>query len=380
MRRCLALLGLLLLLSVPAAATPAPPVRIALAVDVPAARVGGAGGLTVKTPAGQVLLRASDTVRLDAAGGQVRVDGRSMGAEVLLVPPGGTIRTGDRSYRGHALALAGPKGLTLVNVAPLETYLTGVLGGEIPADWPRETQRALAVAARTYVLYQIGRTVDDDGKPRDPRFDVHPSVKDQMYLGLGGESAASRAAVGATRGEFLSLDGERPLKAYYSAWCGGHTADSEPVFSDRVPRLVGVPDPYCHGEPWAVEFDVATLRQKAAPGLGRVADVTVTGTDSSGRLVGVCLTDEAGKSVTVTGHSLRMRLGPSVMRSTKAAMTVVARSGGRPTRVRFRGVGWGHGVGLCQWGSADMGDAGLGYREILRHYYPKAQLLVLRGG
>lgn len=377
--RLACLLVLLALPVPPAQSAPAvPPVRVALAVDAPAARLGGAGGLTVKTPEGRVLRRVGESVRLEAAGGQVCVEGRPAGVSVLLVPARGTVRFGGRSYRGHAAAVAGPRGLTLVDVIPLEQYLVGVLGGEIPPEWPLETQKALAVAARTYVLYQVNRTVDDDGSPRDPRFDVHPSVKDQVFLGVDGESASSRAAVRSTRGRILTLDGSSPLKAYYSAWCGGHTSDSLPVFGDRVPRLVGVPDPWCQGEDWSQVFTVEGLRRKVAPALGPVARLGPVSRDASGRIAEFRLVDRQGEEVRLTGHRLRMLLGPSAMRSTKATMTVRAEGPTRlPLLVTFRGKGWGHGVGLCQWGSAGMGEAGRTFEEILRHYYPQARLVRL---
>lgn len=373
LRRLLPLL-LLALVATFRTGTPAtdPPIRVALAVDVPAVRLGAAAGLALKTPEGRVLARLPGSLRLDARGGQVLLAGRPLGEALLVVPRDGLFQHGGRTYRGHARVLAGPRGLTLVDVLPLERYLEGVLGGEIPPGWPEETQKALAVAARTYALFQVGREAEDDGSPRDGRFDVHPSVRDQVYPGMAGESARSRAAVRATRGQVLSLDGTRPLKAYYSAWCGGHTEDSEAVFGTRVPHLVGVRDPWCRGAAWTARLRVEGLRRLAAPGLARVGELGPTGLDPSGRIDGFRLADGRGGEVSLTGHRLRMLVGPSVLRSTRATMAVVDRVDGSPSVVEFRGVGWGHGVGLCQWGSAEMGFQGLGFDEILRHYYPQA--------
>lgn len=361
----------LLLLLLPASAAPAPRIRVALAVDAPHARVNAARW-SVKTRDGmRVLFRAEGDLRIHQ--GPI-VNGTSLPDGALLVPSDGFFRYDGRTWRGWLEVLPG---LVLVDHVDLEQYLAGVLGGELAPHWPLETQKAQAVAARTYALYQKGRTVDDDGAPRDPRWDVWPSVRDQVYPGVQGESAASRAAVAATRGQVLSLGEGKPLKAYYSSSCGGHTSDSVPVFGTRVPALLGVPDPYCGGgSAWSHEFAVETLRAKAAPALKAVAALGPTGHDRSGRIAGFRLADVSGAEVVVSGHRLRMLLGPAVMRSTRARMAVVARDGsGRPLRVRFSGTGWGHGVGLCQWGAEGMGQQGFGYREILAHYYLEAAII-----
>lgn len=217
----LVLLGMILGSPVVSWSALQPQIRVLLAQDVASLRVSSFRGFTVKDASATTLKHCANSVTLLASQSQVVVGGLSLGSEVWLVPKSGVFRWGAHSYRGFARVMAGPNGLTLVNSLPLEPYLKGVLGGEIPASWPSATQEALAVAARTYALYQIERQTEDNGTARDERFDVYASVKDQVYLGLDGESSASYKAVAATSGLVLSLDQMHPIKAYYSAWCGG---------------------------------------------------------------------------------------------------------------------------------------------------------------
>ncbi|MEW6281573.1 MAG: SpoIID/LytB domain-containing protein [Candidatus Eremiobacterota bacterium] len=365
------------LLLAPAAAQPR--VRIALVERGAAATVEGPGGLTLKTGDGaRVLQRLSGPVRLKVEGDRVLLDGKAQPAPVLLVPSRGMFYVGERGYRGYLRLLADRGRLTAVDVLPLEDYLAGVLGGEIPADWPPATQRALAVAARTYAVYLLG-------DPRSPEYDLVATDQDQVYAGLDGESSASRAALAATRDQVLVGADGRVLKAYYSSNCGGHTSDSQPVFGDKVPAIAGIPDPYCAGcpgESWSRTFSVQEVRArlgKDGKPLGTLVEATLNGHDRSGRIREFRLLDSEGQELLLSGQELRRILGYRELRSTRCTLTITAFNllQGRkvPSLLRFEGSGWGHGVGLCQWGALRMGEQGMGYRQILAHYYRGSRIV-----
>ncbi len=319
---------------------------------------------TLKATAGAQVLRKGQ--------GQVTFRPGFPEKDVMLVPASGVFTWNGRGYRGYLRVFEREGKLVAVNVLNLEDYLAGVVGGEIPADWPGPTQRALAVAARTYAVYLLG-------DPRDSEYDLVATDQDQVYAGLDGESFASRGALDDTRGQVLKGADGRVLKAYYSSSCGGHTSDSEPVFGPEVPSIKGVPDPYCAGTAgshWSRSFPIETVRKRfAADGkpLAKITSVQVSGYDPSGRMSFITVKDDQGHEYREKSQDFRRILGYRELRSTRCKMTVKEQSS-RPVSLHFQGGGWGHGVGLCQWGALVMGEKHMGYQAILRHYYRGATL------
>ncbi len=314
-----------------------------------------ADSYTVKTRQGQVLRKGSGVVTFRPGSAE---------KDVLFVPRNGIFYWNGKGYRGYVRVLERDGKMLAINQLELEDYLAGVVGGEIPADWPAATQRALAVAARTYAVYLLS-------DPRDAEYDLVATDQDQVYAGLNGESASSRNALAATRGLVLRGADGRILKAYFSSNCGGHTEDSEPVFGTKVPHIGGVDDPYCPDASWSASFSFATVKARYAKDgkpLGKITSVTVTGTDPSGRMMDVVVKDDQGHEYRDKSQDFRRIMGYRELRSTRCKMTV------NGSTLSFRGQGWGHGVGLCQWGALTMGDQGMSYQEILRHYYRGATL------
>lgn len=337
-----------------------PLISVGLARATAAVSVSGSGGLSVKPLNGSTVLeRRSGTVRLTAA---------DIGEGRLLVPKGGVVTYNGKRYRGYLRALPDSGKLTLINVLPLETYIHSVLGGEISASWPAQTLRAHAIASRTYAAYMM----TDQRHPG--YYDVAATTLDQVYPGAVGEASAIASAVNDTRSMVLEHSRGGLVKAYYSSNCGGHTSDSEPVFGPKVPPLQGHPDPYCNNAPnaqWSETFtfdQVAKALAKDGKKVGPIKEVEVLGYDDSGRVKAVRFNE-----VEVPGSELRRILGYRNLRGTRARVEV------RTASLVFIGGGWGHGVGLCQWGAYAMGHRGFSYREILDHYYPEARLVKLGG-
>lgn len=357
---------ILLLLSGPALADPL--IRVALKVDAQSASVSGAGGLSVKPPDGsRVLAREAGSV---SVGRGVSVNGTRYGSELLLVPRSGVVTVDGARYRGYLKVIDTGKGLTVVNLLPLETYIASVLGGEIDGSWPRETLRAHAIASRTYAYFMMEH-------PRDPLWDVAATVLDQVYRGASHEGWATRQAAQDTAGKVLANSSGEVLKSFYSSNCGGHTSDSEPVFDEPHPPLKGVADPFCAGAPnsrWTETFTASELRGALAKGgkpLGELAAVEVLDYDRSGRIATLVVRDVSGGERRLSGAELRKLLGARNLRGTRCKLTAV---GSPLSRITLAGGGWGHGVGLCQWGALAMGEQGYSFREILDHYYPGSHL------
>ncbi|GAB4224385.1 MAG: hypothetical protein Kow0062_26080 [Acidobacteriota bacterium] len=158
-------------------------------------------------------------------------------SRVVFVPEADLLLVEDRPYRGLIEVLLDPWGaLVVVNELHVEDYLRGVVPEELgPAAWPElEALKAQAVAARTYVLGNLGQFAELG-------YDICDSPRCQVYGGAASEHPLSDRAVRETRGEIL-VHGRRPINAMYTSTCGGHTEDVEVVFPDMTaPWLRGVP-------------------------------------------------------------------------------------------------------------------------------------------
>lgn len=475
----------------------APVIRVGLAFEIESCHLSSPDGLELADAQGQSLSRVGDDISISAApqDGFV-VAGTVIPGVALIVRPqnaSGAVALNGHAYRGQMVVLRSRHGrLNVVNYVGIEAYVVGVLAGEVPSTWPEESLKAQAVAARSYVLYQVEHHGGHD-------WDVYATDKDQVYDGTAGEVASILRAVHATRGEVLTYEG-KIIKAYFHSTCGGHTEDAANVFGEPAPYLVGVADPYCKDAPyqqWSREFSAAYLRRVLSQGgrqkLGTLLAVKAGRRSASGRLQDVVIVYDGGQE-TIPAAELRRLLGYREMRSTyfdirvkKSVAQMVAvrtvalapvapvapvahsedddssvetiepvtlvvrpeegfyviagdkslqtnRAGNAfaatsegilrtfamrpgltivgllrhdsvahtshhrndrvtsrpasgpdvamqmkmvPVLLLFTGRGWGHGVGMCQWGARGMAQLGFGYRDILKHYYPTTQLMVL---
>jgi len=322
---------------------------------------------------------ASRRVLMGVRPGKVRVEARAgqfwfgryplPWRELRIVPSPGSQWLGadGTRYRGTLRVIPDPAGndrLSLVNDIEMEEYLVGVIGREMPAGWPMAALAAQAIAARSHALHAV-RT------QREQPYDLVAN-RSQAYGGFDAESPAAREAVQQTAGLILYHRG-KPLPAYFSATCGGHTENGHEVFPGDGPMPPAVRCDWCrqgsHYQ-WALERSADEVtRQLQAAGLvrGAVRDIQVAALTVTGRVRTVTIETSAGAE-SVSGTQLRRALGPDALRS---LWFQVGRTG---SGFRFAGRGWGHGVGLCQNGAGAMAKAGAGAGYILRHYYPGTEV------
>jgi len=255
--------------------------------------------------------------------------------------------------------------LLVVNRLDVEKYLYGVLYNEVPQHWPMEALKAQGVAARTFVLHRAALAGDKD-------YDVTNDIYSQVYRGRSRESRNARKAVDATKGETLSWKGEI-LPAYYHAICGGYTENAEVVFGASLKPLRGRRCVYCRGARgmnWKASFSYRGI-EKALTKYGIKANgmnYIVEGKRSrSGRLETIKIRGRDGVS-SIDAYKFRLAIGPNKIRSTNFTLRIT------PKGIIFRGKGWGHGVGMCQWGAFGMAKKRFKYKQILAHYYPGAKI------
>ncbi len=303
-----------------------------------------------------------------AEGGGIFVGDNTIGAEKLTVSPllDQPLAVDGRAYRGSFVVQRdGDNTLSVVNVVDIEQYLYSVVAGEMNASWPAAALQAQAVVARSFALSRLG-SHDEFG------FDLHAGEQDQMYQGAEHETASTTNAVQATRGLVLSY-GDRIVHAYYSACDGGRTSDGS-ALNDPQPYLKVVDDPYAGSSPnfrWTAELPLdsfsAALRQRFGA-VGTVRAIEAGRADPSGRLEWVNVVGTTGVK-TIPAKALRLLGGTHVVKSTRISLIAIDGA-----VVRIAGAGFGHGVGLSQWGARQMAKSGFGVEDILRFYYRGAAL------
>lgn len=257
----------------------------------------------------------------------------------------------------------------------LESYLVGVVAAEMPALFHFEALKAQAVAARTFILYRLAR-----GEPipeaagavitADPSTGQGWLSQDQSWERWGPDEAEShwervQAAVRETRGEVLVYAGQPIFAAYHSS-SGGHTEDSENYWSSSEPYLRGVPDPFDTDKyrDRVVVLPAATVLTSfnaTAVSTGDPLSIRVIERFPSGRVKTVQI-----GNTTLSGREFREALG---LQSTMFDIETI------DGQVRIIQQGYGHGVGMPQYGAQGMALAGYTYDEILRYYYRGVEIV-----
>lgn len=277
------------------------------------------------------------------------------------------LREKTATYPGKIDLVQNQKGRwDLVNELPLETYLIGLLHGEMHRDWPIEALKAQAVAARTYALRQQKR------RGKKETYDLRADTQDQVYVGLFGEAkdAALREVIAATEGEVLWFLGLYPT--YYHSCCGGQTEEAKQVWGKRE-KTASVADPFCARSPnfeWHLQMNsnqlFSALKEQGLTGQ-TLLKIEIEKEENNPRNQLVILTTDSA-ILYLKATDFRRILGNDKIKSTW--FSVAPAKGG----FQFSGYGYGHGVGLCQWGARAMALEGKTYREILEHFYPKAEV------
>ncbi len=363
-----------------------PPVRVLLRSNDGASSIRVTGPYRVVPPEDWRILaqgESLDTSEVTATEDGIQIGGRSFPLRKILVEPieSGSLWHNTRRYRGKLLLIRRDgKRVDAINVVRLEDYLASVINGEMPDTFPLAAREAQIIAARTYTLYQM-KTF---GPGRD--YDVFSSARSQMYRGVEyldqqgqamlAETAGSRKLAGDTQGVVL-LYQDRIFCAYYSAVCGGHSLDGRTVFRDATPPLLGVLCEDCSDAMnyrWEKTVDRDEFQENLADylraqgeDLGRLKLVEVDEA-TPGTMSSVTITGEQG-SLDISTETLRRAvLADKSLPSAMFSLEVETDS------IRIHGRGWGHGVGLCQWGARHQAELGHSVAEILRHYYPNTTL------
>jgi stage II sporulation protein D len=377
-------------------------VRVALADGVPSGDLSATGPwLLLRGGGTKTLVRGTGrgTWRIARqAGGRLRIANETGETATRDGPfvartadPNAFLTWNGKRYRGEFEIRAADHGIVVINRLPVEDYIRGVVPLElgVVSEGELAALEAQAIAARSYTYTRLG---DPDGLRRP--YDLVATVADQVYGGVSGESRLGDVAVAQTKNEVIAYAG-RVVNAPYFAACGGSTAEPSEVWRETdVPYLRRVSDQvpgttdryYCEGSSkfrWTRTFtgaELATALDRyldhyvpgAARGVGQVRTIAVDALTPSGRVGDLAITTDRS-TYRLRGNDIRFVLrspNGEILNSTYFAVEQTIGPDGHVSALTLRGMGNGHGVGMCQAGAIGRARAGQDYQTILQTYYP----------
>ncbi len=340
--------------------------RVAIERDAKQVKVGSSTTAVVKDSSGRTLgqLPAMNAYYAQAVPGGVALDKWRSG--LFWIEPsgkGGFVYIGDRWYRGRTLVVPTDKGVTAVNWVDLEEYLYSVLGGEMNSGWPLEALKAQAIAARTYALYERSR------QRNNPIYDLGASPdRWQIYKGVISESRPTYAAVDGTAGQVLTYKNQIILSVFH-ACSGGHTENVEDVWLSKEPYLRAVPDfdqniRECY---WMRTFSPTEISSKF-PQIGNAKQMIIEQRSPFNSVKTLKIVGDKGEKV-LRGEEVRTALK---LKSTR--FSVSNGNGG----FTLQGLGFGHAIGMSQWGAYNLALQGANHLQILGYYYKGVALTPIK--
>ncbi len=280
---------------------------------------------------------------------------------------GGFIRVNGKQYRGWIeIRKRRNRTLRVINELDVEEYLMGVVAAEIPHRWEYEALKSQAVASRTYALYI------KENAGRKP-YHLVATVNNQLYGGGRGERDRTVRAVQETRGLVIAYAGEI-IPAFYHSSCGGHTENASELWGIDVPYLKGV-DCDCQEISkyglWEKRFSTSRISKalnRKGYRISNMSSLKIESITPAGRVRDVAITHSGGIT-SLPAETLRSVIGYSRIPSVFFEPAV------RGKEVVLSGRGFGHGVGLCQWGAREMAQKGKDFQSILSRYYPGTKVV-----
>ena len=351
-------------------------IRVAIMVSKPSVVISVIGPGTFYDKVHHKRIQRFSSIKranFSAQNGNVFINGYNTKSSQIIVLPDmpQSIRVQDKFkenivYRGRIDIIADSKNfLTVVNTLPLDEYIMGVVPRETFPAWPQAALKTQAVAARTYAVSHMQNSNYEN-------YDIISPIH-QLYGGATAEALSTTKAVLDTQGEILTYNG-KVLCTFFYTCCGGRTEEAKNIFSTIKEYPHAVASPYCKGtKNYAWNYSVALencsqkLKKAGKPLSGKILAVEAIERFKSGRVAKIKFSSKS-KSVVLTGEECRKILGYNNIRSTLFKVRI------KKGRLQFVGRGWGHAVGMCQWCSEVMAEKGFDYEQILKHFYPGAEI------
>ena len=346
-------------------------IRVAIIQDTASLNLRISGPYEIRDSLSQQVLSRGKNLKTTVAAYKegILLGGKSFNTPKIFIQTDGSgvIVIDGRRFRGDIQLIKKDNAhLMVINRIELEDYIRGILYHESSHYWPLEALKAQAIVCRSYALYQM-----QENRLKD--YDVTSDIYSQVYGGMTSERYRTNRAVDVTEGEVLHYQG-KIFPTYYHATCGGYTEDASLLWNIDIVPLKGVPCRFCQDSPhfrWHNVLAKDEIQEKltdAGYKTNNIEDILILGKDKSGRITDLKISTDK-KDISILAKDFRNIIGPNLIRSTNFKVKVVEND------VVFEGFGWGHGVGLCQWGAYFMAKQGYSYKEILKYYYPGSELM-----
>ncbi len=353
--------GMLLWLVLVLPAQAAVELRVAIAQNQDAITIGSSTAAVIRNGSGEALYQLPQLQGVSLESDAFEVDLVNNGSTLaesnafwLEPADDGFVWIGGKWYRGKVMVTQEGGELVAINYVDLEDYLYSVVGSEMPTSWPQAALQSQAVAARSYALYKRSRS-------KYPLYDLDATTTYQVYKGIEQEHPNTINAVDTTTDQVVTYNGS-VIEAIFHSSSGGGTENASDVWSSDVPYLRSVVD-YDQGSPvysWKETFTLSDFSDKIG-GIGRVETVGTAQLTVGGRVASITFAGQNGTK-TLRGRDVRSALG---LRSTRFNIDLNEMT----NAVTVTGSGFGHGVGMSQWGARSLAEQGWDYERILKHYY-----------
>ncbi|MEO0942101.1 MAG: SpoIID/LytB domain-containing protein [Cyanobacteria bacterium J06642_12] len=369
-------LVLWLLLLLPARAADSLLMRIAIVQETSQVKLGSSVEGQILDADGNLLgtIDPMESRRASVEDGTITLSGTAADRLYLRASsPDGLVYIADRWYRGSVELRPEGSGLTAINYVDLDDYVASVVGAEMGDRFPLEALKAQAVAARTYALYHRNRRL---GNP----FDLGDTIAWQVYNGVETATANAQQATQATSGQVV-VHNSRLIDAVFHSSSGGYTANSEDVWWDARPYLRAVNDSHVSpAMPWQRHLEPDSLEEVFGE-VGDVLDLEILEANEFGRAVSLRLHGtESVQDLRANQFLLEMGL-PSTVFTIEPVGPANASSAADGTDAEMpatlftlTGQGFGHGIGMSQWGASGLAAQGWSYGQILEFYYQGTNL------
>lgn len=371
-------------------------IKIGLLDDVQESVIGAEDGLRVLEDNGEsISLTEKDVYQFEKKGDNIGFADNQLTSESLIIYPqdfNSLISVNGLEYKGYIEILNRPQGLTVINYVDFKNYLSSVVGSEVSSSWPMETLKAQVVVARTYALRNLESHLSRG-------YNLSATVRSQAYKGVGVSNERTQRAVKETEGEVVVYNGNL-ISAVYHSTAGGQTAAGATVWGSETPYLQSVSSndtesPHYSWEKVYSREEIENILRSRGISIKNLDRIKLEDKGPSSRPRSISVYDLDGSRYSINSNQFRSWLD---LRSTRFAikrdnslrfkiplnrfsfdLNNLGKSRSfnltdKDGAYRFVGNGWGHGVGMSQWGAYQMAKEGYSYDQILAHYYQGTEI------
>ena len=314
------------------------------------------------------------SITFSAVNNKIKMNEEILSEEIELRPQNekelSLMRTSinDKEYFGGLKLIAKKNNLLVINIVPVEEYLRAVLPKEMSPSWNKDALKAQAVAARTFALKNRKRHQNEG-------YDLCSTVHCQSFDGVEMLNERTDEAIYSTFGEVIYYK-DKLIEASFHTDSGGITENAVDVWETDYPYLRAVTEIENKTMEWTEYFTTEEFNKRLNENGYKIGDVKfIKLTDLE---IGKVKRDRSSsgrvKEITIVGSSDEIKLSGNDMRTIFGLKSTLFDVSMNTEGFKFKGYGWGHGVGMSQYGALNLAEHGYDYEKILNHYYKGTEI------